>query len=53
MRVLGGIIRSLQTTTLADLVDFSRRHDREQGIGTDAQRERATGGSEREPASVA
>jgi DNA-binding IscR family transcriptional regulator len=27
MRVQGGIIRSLQTTTLADLVDFSRRMD--------------------------
>jgi DNA-binding IscR family transcriptional regulator len=25
MRVQGGIIRSLQTTTLADLVEFSRR----------------------------
>jgi Rrf2 family cysteine metabolism transcriptional repressor len=28
MRVQGGIIRSLQTTTLADLVEFSRRNDR-------------------------
>jgi len=27
MRVQGGIIRSLQTTTLADLVEFSRKHD--------------------------
>src|SRR5215469_19858 len=27
-RVQGGIIRSLQTTTLADLVDFSRRNER-------------------------
>jgi len=53
MRVQGGIIRSLQTTTLADLVEFSRRHDGEQSIGADAQRERATGGPEREPASVA
>ena len=30
-----------------------RRHDGEQSIGADAQRERATGGPEREPASVA
>jgi DNA-binding IscR family transcriptional regulator len=29
MRVQGGVIRSLQTTTLAELVEFSRRHDRE------------------------
>jgi hypothetical protein len=29
MRVQGGIIRSLQTTTLADLVEFSRKHERE------------------------
>jgi hypothetical protein len=29
MRVQGGIIRSLQTTTLADLVEFSRRHEGE------------------------
>ena len=28
-RVQGGIIRSLQTTTLAELVDFSRRNERE------------------------
>jgi Rrf2 family cysteine metabolism transcriptional repressor len=28
MRVQGGIIRSLQTTTLADLVEFSRRTER-------------------------
>jgi DNA-binding IscR family transcriptional regulator len=28
MRVQGGIIRSLQTTTLADLVEFSRRQER-------------------------
>ena len=28
MRVQGGIIRSLQTTTLAELVEFSRRHER-------------------------
>ena len=28
-RVQGGIIRSLQTTTLAELVDFSRRTERE------------------------
>jgi DNA-binding IscR family transcriptional regulator len=28
-RVQGGIIRSLQTTTLAELVDFSRRGERE------------------------
>ena len=27
-RVQGGIVRSLQTTTLAELVDFSRKHDR-------------------------
>jgi Rrf2 family protein len=27
-RVQGGIIRSLQTTTLAELVEFSRRTDR-------------------------
>ena len=27
-RVQGGIIRSLQTTTLADLVEFSRRGER-------------------------
>jgi hypothetical protein len=27
MRVQGGIIRSLQTTTLAELVEFSRRSD--------------------------
>jgi Rrf2 family cysteine metabolism transcriptional repressor len=30
MRVQGGVIRSLQTTTLAELVEFSRRHEREQ-----------------------
>jgi Rrf2 family protein len=53
MRVQGGIIRSLQTTMLADLVDFSRRHERERGIGADAEREQATGGTERQPASVA
>ena len=29
MRVQGGIIRSLQTTTLAELVEFSRRNERE------------------------
>ena len=28
-RVQGGIIRSLQTTTLADLVEFSRKNERE------------------------
>jgi Rrf2 family transcriptional regulator, cysteine metabolism repressor len=28
-RVQGGIIRSLQTTTLAELVEFSRRNERE------------------------
>jgi DNA-binding IscR family transcriptional regulator len=28
-RVQGGIIRSLQTTTLAELVEFSRRGERE------------------------
>jgi Rrf2 family transcriptional regulator, cysteine metabolism repressor len=28
MRVQGGIIRSLQTTTLAELVEFSRRNER-------------------------
>jgi DNA-binding IscR family transcriptional regulator len=28
MRVQGGIIRSLQTTTLAELVEFSRRSER-------------------------
>ena len=28
-RVQGGIVRALQTTTLADLVDFSARSDRE------------------------
>ena len=28
-RVQGGIIRSLQTTTLAELVEFSRRSERE------------------------
>jgi len=28
-RVQGGIVRSLQTTTLAELVDFSRRAERE------------------------
>jgi DNA-binding IscR family transcriptional regulator len=28
MRVQGGIIRSLQMTTLADLVEFSRRQER-------------------------
>jgi hypothetical protein len=27
--VQGGIIRSLQTTTLAELVEFSRRDERE------------------------
>jgi hypothetical protein len=27
-RVQGGIIRSLQTTTLAELVEFSRRGER-------------------------
>jgi hypothetical protein len=27
MRVQGGIIRSLQTTTLAELVEFSRRSE--------------------------
>jgi DNA-binding IscR family transcriptional regulator len=27
MRVQGGILRSLQTTTLAELVEFSRRHE--------------------------
>ena len=27
-RVQGGVIRSLQTTTLAELVEFSRRHER-------------------------
>jgi Rrf2 family protein len=27
-RVQGGIVRSLQTTTLAELVEFSRKHDR-------------------------
>ena len=53
MRVQGGITRSLHTTTLADLVEFSLRHDREQGIGADAERQRATGGTEREPAPVA
>ena len=31
-RVQGGIIRSLQTTTLADLVEFSRRSERVSGI---------------------
>ncbi len=31
-RVQGGIIRSLQTTTLADLVEFSRRGERNQTI---------------------
>ncbi|HZO78981.1 MAG TPA: Rrf2 family transcriptional regulator [Solirubrobacteraceae bacterium] len=30
MRVQGGVIRSLQTTTLAELVEFSRRHERDQ-----------------------
>jgi hypothetical protein len=29
MRVQGGITRSLQTTTLAELVEFSRRNERE------------------------
>src|SRR4051794_23480471 len=31
MRVQGGIIRSLQTTSLADLVEFSHRYDRVPG----------------------
>jgi Rrf2 family protein len=31
-RVQGGIIRSLQTTTLADLVEFSRRSERERPV---------------------
>jgi hypothetical protein len=53
MRVQGGITRSLQTTTLAELVEFSRRHDREHGIGAEAERQQATGGTEREPAPVA
>jgi Rrf2 family cysteine metabolism transcriptional repressor len=40
-RVQGGIIRSLQTTTLADLVEFSRKHEREPGALADAEREPA------------
>jgi Rrf2 family protein len=41
MRVQGGVVRTLQTTTLADLVEFSRREDprsvTEAGAGLDVQ----------------
>jgi Rrf2 family protein len=41
MRVQGGIIRSLQTTTLADLVEFSRKQER---TGVDAPPARSRSG---------
>src|SRR5436305_636098 len=39
MRVHDGITRSLHTTTLADLVEVSLRHDREQLIGAACERQ--------------
>jgi Rrf2 family transcriptional regulator, cysteine metabolism repressor len=36
MRVQGGVIRSLQTTTLAELVEFSRRYEDREPITVSA-----------------
>jgi DNA-binding IscR family transcriptional regulator len=36
-RVQAGIVRSLQTTTLAELVEFSHRTDRVGATGVDAE----------------
>src|ERR1700680_3193760 len=47
-RVQGGIIRSLQTTTLADLVEFSQRTER-----APVTSERARAATERAPAPAA